>query len=349
MTTAMTTTPHARARTRPVPWTRLAWVAFRQHRAALTGVTILLGVIAVYLAAMGQQIHDAYAKYAACHPAGPAACQQLKQALDSYYGSQQGSVMTSGLNAQSVPFLLLALPVLIGAFTGAPVLARELETGTFRFAWTQGAGRLRWAVAKLVLLAVTLTAAAFAFSLLFSWYFQPFIAEGNTSKFPIQVFGNSGAAFATWTLLAFAMAAFAGAVIRRTVPAMAATLAVWIAAYVTTVDNVRQDYQAPLTATGNTPPGGSSSWILGGGWIGPGGQRVTGPLLQFAPASIQNSTDPTVVNNWLNQHQDQFGQWWSYQPGSRFWTFQAIEGGWLLALSLILLAATIWLVRRRAA
>jgi hypothetical protein len=35
--------------------------------------------------------------------------------------------------------------------------------------------------------------------------------------------------------------------------------------------------------------------------------------------------------------------------GGRYWHFQFIEGGWLLALSLILLAATVWLVRRRAA
>jgi hypothetical protein len=39
----------------------------------------------------------------------------------------------------------------------------------------------------------------------------------------------------------------------------------------------------------------------------------------------------------------------AYQPQSRFWTFQFIEGGWLLALAVILGAATIWLVRRRAA
>jgi hypothetical protein len=38
----------------------------------------------------------------------------------------------------------------------------------------------------------------------------------------------------------------------------------------------------------------------------------------------------------------------SYQPASRFWTFQFIEGGWLLALSLLLIAATVWLVRHRA-
>ena len=44
-----------------------------------------------------------------------------------------------------------------------------------------------------------------------------------------------------------------------------------------------------------------------------------------------------------------YAQWWAYQPQSRFWHFQLIEGGWLLALSLVLLAATVWLVHRRAA
>jgi hypothetical protein len=44
-----------------------------------------------------------------------------------------------------------------------------------------------------------------------------------------------------------------------------------------------------------------------------------------------------------------YTQWTSYQPGSRFWAFQWIEGGWLLALSVLLIAVTVWLVRRRAA
>lgn len=339
----------AAVRRQPVPWHRLAWVTWRQHRAGLTGVVAVLGAIAIYLAIMGQRIHGAYAKYTACHPAGSGTCQQLKQALDSLYGSQHGSVMSSGINAQTVPFLLLALPVLTGVFTGAPVLARELETGTFRFAWTQGCGRLRWAVTRLLLLAVTLTAAALAFSLLFSWYFQPFVAEGTSSRFAIQVFGNSGLVFAAWALLAFAAAAFAGAVIRRTVPAMAATLAAWLVLYVAIVDDLRQRYRAPLTRTGSNPPGGSGDWLLSGGWIGRAGQRVTGDLLQLAPASVRNSQNPAAINNWLAQNQDHFGQWWTYQPAGRFWSFQFIEAGWLLALSVVLLAATVWIVRRRAA
>ena len=44
-----------------------------------------------------------------------------------------------------------------------------------------------------------------------------------------------------------------------------------------------------------------------------------------------------------------YTEWTSYQPASRFWTFQLIEGGWLLALAVLLIAATVWLVHRRAA
>jgi hypothetical protein len=38
----------------------------------------------------------------------------------------------------------------------------------------------------------------------------------------------------------------------------------------------------------------------------------------------------------------------TYQPASRFWPFQWIEGGWLLGLSVLCIALTVWLVRRRA-
>ena len=39
----------------------------------------------------------------------------------------------------------------------------------------------------------------------------------------------------------------------------------------------------------------------------------------------------------------------TYQPASRFWPFQWIEGGWLLVLSLLLMATAVWLVHRRVA
>ena len=47
--------------------------------------------------------------------------------------------------------LALAVPGLIGMFWGAPLVAREFETGTFRLAWTQGVTRTRWLAAKLAI------------------------------------------------------------------------------------------------------------------------------------------------------------------------------------------------------
>ena len=123
--------------------------------------------------------------------------------------------------------LLQIVPALIGAFVGAPLLARELETGTFRYAWTQGFERWRWALAKLVALAVAVTAAAGALSVLLSWYYQPYFAtrNGARSRPPAGVFDLRGVAFAAWTLAAFAIGGLAGMLIRRVVPAIVATLA----------------------------------------------------------------------------------------------------------------------------
>ena len=63
-------------------------------------------------------------------------------------------------------------------------------------------------------------------------------------------------------------------------------------------------------------------------------------------SGVPRST-PNALSNWLAQQH--YTQWASYEPASRFWHFQLIEGGWLLALSVVLIAASIWLVRRRAA
>ncbi len=69
--------PEEDASLRPVPWRRMAWVTWRQHRIALTGVAALLGALAVYLWLAGLQLHHAYAAATACHPASSLACADL--------------------------------------------------------------------------------------------------------------------------------------------------------------------------------------------------------------------------------------------------------------------------------
>ena len=328
---------------RPVPWPRMVWVTWRQHRIALAGVAVLLGALAVYLSLAGLQIHHAYATD--CHPASSLACGI------NFSGRY-------GITGIVVSTFLQAVPALIGAFAGAPVLARELETGTFRFAWTQGIGRWRWALAKLVLLAVVVAAVAGAFSVLYSWYNQPFFAAGYAIPFSTRLFDLSEVAFAAWTLAAFSIGALAGMLIRRVVPAIAATLAAYAGLALVTALYLRQHYMTPLLTSNPNLPGSAwsvSQWYTKGGEFAfpARGSQLVRAVTQFCAGGITfNGRRGAGASNGspaqcLSQHG--YTLWTSYQPGSRFWPFEWIEGGWLLALSVLLIAATVWLVRRRAA
>ena len=333
------------ARLRPVPWRRMAGVTWRQHRIALAGVAVLLGALAVWLWSIGTPLHRAYAAAVACHPASSLTCQNLVNAFNvSATNHAMGSKGPGGV-------LLQLLPALIGAFAGAPVLARELETGTFRYAWTQGFGRWRWALAKLVALAVVLAAATAAFGALVSWYYQPEFATGNQAPGLYQtsplvtLFSLREVTFPAWTLAAFTIGVLAGMLIRRVVPAIVATLAVYAGLGAATGLWLRQHYMTPLLTTKLNLPSSAwyvSQWYTKGGQyaFGARGSGIVNAVTQLCP-SFNGS--PTQC---LSSHG--YTQWTSYQPGSRFWPFQWIEGGWLLALSVLLIAATVWLVRRRA-
>jgi hypothetical protein len=352
MTAAAVPARRERPAARAVPWTRLAWVTWRQHRPALGGAAAFLGAIAVYLVIMGHEIRQAYGALVAagCLPAGTAsACQSLQQSFLSFYGAKSGPVGASGLNAQTVPFMLLAVPVLLGAFTGAPVLARELESGTFRFAWTQGAGRLRLAAARLIPLAVLLTVAAYGLSALFSWYFTPFFRFGNTGGYPMQLFGNLGVDFAAWALFSFTLAALLGVLLRRAVAAMAVSLAATTVLDVVTMMVLRQHLVTPATVTGAGPTG-VGNWVLGNWFTNPSGAQVSVGTVDNLYAQSQGGhamITPQALTTWAAPNH--YTQWWSYQPATRWWQLQLTEGGWLLVASLLLITATIVLIRRRPA
>jgi hypothetical protein len=335
---------------RPVPWRRMAGVTWRQHRTALVAVVVLLGALAVWLWTSGLSLHRAYAAAVACHPAGSPECSSL---VDTFNG-MDGFLWSTFPRAA----LLQLVPALIGAFAGAPVLARELEVGTFRYAWTQGFGRWRWALAKLVLLGVLLVAAAGAFSVLVTWHFQPYFAAGNQAldmneDSPFSVFNVRGATFPAWTLAAFVIGALAGMLIRRVVPAIVATLAVYAGLAVAAGGFLREHYLTPLATSNPNVPG--NAWVIRKWWTKDGRFAFAGnpplSLLQQYCSSDQpgpgGKPSSATFAQCLAQHG--YTQWTSYQPASRFWPAQWIEGGWLLALSALLIAATVWLVHRRAA
>jgi hypothetical protein len=335
-------TGSAAARTGPerergkLPRLGMIWVIWRQHRVALAGVIALLAGLSLVLLISGAKIRGTYSSLgvASCH--GASQCRVLRNLFtDDYFGA-----------ALYTPRFLEFIPGLIGAFLGAPLLAREFEAGTYRFAWTQGAGRMRWVASKVAALAFACTALALAFSQVFAWWyrpFEPFIARMISG----QAFEVEGVVFAARTLFAFMLGVLAGVVLRRAVPALAVTLAGWLAITWPTVAFLRPHFQAPITVAataGGRLADWGTVWTLGDWWVGPDGKRVS----QSAMAALVRrlSSQNIHPNAWLDRHH--YVLWESYQPGSRFWEFQAIECAGLLILSLALAAAALYWVRRRA-
>ena len=340
-TSVLAATPtHTR---RPVPWRRLSWVAWRRYRTSVAGSVALVAVVSLYLVIRGLQMRSAYAAVQACAPQASARCGFLFDQFHNAYGD----VGLAGA-------LLVWAPGVIGAFTGAPLLARELEMGTFRFVWTQGAGRMRWLLALLVPGALGVAGLSALLGVLIRWYEQPLLQSRLQQRFRTNIFPLTGLAIVGWALAAFALGILAGLVIRRVVPALAATLVVWTGLALLTGTLLRAHYETPLTTNRLQLPA-HDLWI--GQWWTRGGVRVGDAQINqvlegigvhangggFQAKAGAQFTDPV---QYLFQHG--YTQWTSYQPDSRYWPFQWIEFGWLAALSVALLGITLWLVRRRA-
>jgi hypothetical protein len=314
-------------------WRNTTWLLWRQHRAALLGVLGLFGFAATVLVVTGIRMHSSYHTLGldTCTPIGSRGCGPLVDQFEDHY---------FGL-ALYLPRILEFLPALVGAFVGGPLLAREYETGTFRFAWTQGTGRVRWLLSRLAFLGLALVAIAVAFTLLYTWWYRPFEPiEGRLQSG--QAFEIEGVVFAARTLFAFCLGAFAGAVTRRTVPAIAATLIGWVAVVAPTVIALRQHYRAPLVAQVADTTIAGTDWSLVQWMEDPSGQRLSSTQIDALARTIFNQgANP---QQWFPEHG--YTLWHSYQPASRFWPFQLVEAGWVTALALLLAAATVYLVRR---
>ena len=287
---------------RPVPWQRMIWVTWRQHRGMLAGVAAVLATVSAFLLIMGLKVHHDYTALLSCRHACAAANSSFNN--------------TDWTMGNTILILMNLAPALLGIFTGPAVFARELETGTFRYAWTQGIGRLRWTIAKLVLLAAAIVVLTWAFSQVFGWFFDPFLGFEGMNVLAATVFDTRGIDFAAWVLLAFAIGAFLGMLIRRVIPAMAATLGAYLGVQLLAWLVLRENYPVAINTTNaslfNKPDSPASPWILKTWTVGG-------------------------------------TSWWRYIPVSRFWPMQLIESGWLLVLAIALAVATVRLVRRRAA
>jgi hypothetical protein len=234
------------------------------------------------------------------------------------------------------------LPALAGIFIGAPLLARELEHGTHRFVWTQGVTRRRWLLTQTAVLAGATVAAAALTSVLVMWWRSPFdTLDGRMSP---SGFDIEGVVVPAYALFALAVGVLAGLVFRRTVPAMTATLVVFVATRLVVLNFLRPHYLAPLHRTAVATDTGrqAGDWLLSDTLVDAAGRQITAGREDLAVLHAQQAgIDPhayLVSVGWKRAI--------SYQPAGRFWEFQLIEAGLFAALAVAIVLGAIWLVRR---
>jgi hypothetical protein len=249
--------------------------------------------------------------------------------------------------------LLIVLPVLAGVFIGAPLLGRELEHGTWRLAWAQGVTRTRWLAVKLALLTAAVVMLTVGFTVLMTWWRGP--VDGIQGRFDGAAYNFEGVVSTASAVFAFALGTLAGALARRTIPAMALTFFGYWILWLPLVLAGRPRFLAPLvrtfdpgaatadTTAGRAGLGAGQDWILDSGLIDRAGHRLT---LAQETAMLAAARDADISKTaYLHQHGIRSLE--VYQPGDRFWTFQLIEAGLLVALAAVLLATAVWLVHRR--
>ena len=206
----------------------MIWLTWRQFRAQAIATGCILAVFAILLLVTGLSLAHLYDQSGL---PGCTAHHDCAQSLSGFTAQLRGSTY------QFVFYIGIALtylaPALMGAFWGAPLIAHEFETGTFRLAWTQSISRNRWLIMKVSLVGLVAMVAAGLLSLMLSWWIAPVYKAASYaparsslsfSRLTPYVFGVNGITPIGYAAFAFALGLTAGVLLRRTVPAMAVTL-----------------------------------------------------------------------------------------------------------------------------
>jgi ABC-type transport system involved in multi-copper enzyme maturation permease subunit len=343
----------------------MIWLTWRQFRTQTFATAAFLAAAAVYLLITGTQLRHSYTS-------DLASCTDQNSCFGVFNGLRDdydGAMQITGL-------LVMAAPAVIGIFWGAPLIAGELERGTHYMAWNQSVTRNRWLAVKLAGTALASIVTAGLLSLLVTWWASPLDAIQG-SRFGTEAFNGRNVAPLGYAAFAFALGVTAGLLVRRTLPAMAATLAIFLALQILMTGMVRPHLMPATTDTvainqatmneairfDRSPadtgpvhidlPAPAGAWILSESPAlnRTGAQVPTSAVLscwsQFlgpsSPAGKGTSPGFGPLGGCLaaqNLHVDI-----TYQPASRYWQLQWAETAVYTALAALLAAACFWRVR----
>jgi ABC-type transport system involved in multi-copper enzyme maturation permease subunit len=294
----------------------MIWVSWRQHRSQAMACLALLAALAVYAIIESTSMRTAFGTD------NLAACLARSQGTGCPAGIT--AFMDKFGSAVNIAFwsVCLIVPGLIGVLVGASLIARELEYGTWRLAWSQTIPRSRWLAVKLALVTGGLIVLGAAMTAVITWYRAPM--DRLTGHLIHNAYDYEGLVFTAYILCAFGFAVLAGLLIRRSIPAMVAAFIPWLAIRLVIEFVFRPHFMSPLTMTQANclrPPG-------------------CGYGIGLVPQATGHIGDLVLGINFNIV---------TYQPADRFWSFQLIEAGIFVALTAAALGATIWLLHRRAA
>ena len=340
----------------------MSWLIWRLYRAQAAITALLLAAFAALLLVTGVQM-------AAQWHSALVTCTQSRTC-----GNLSGTLF---LGSHAVGFLVImtvGVPAVLGMLCGAPLVAHEFETGTSQFAWTQSVTRRRWLAVKAGWLLLAAAAVGGVVSGLVTWWSGPNNAL-QANAFSPGRFDIMGIAPVGYAVFAMALGITAGALVRRTLPAVGITLAGFITVRFVIFSWVRPHFISAVTTyfpLGRAAPVTGSFWQLAAGYVGADGrpigipQSTNGQVLGTAAGGIPVSSlpapcqalagggnaplSPAVHDAVLSCAQaHHIRGYLTYQPAGRYWAFQGIETGIFVLLAAALLAVTFAVLSRRDA
>jgi hypothetical protein len=350
---------------------RLTWRQFHTPASVALGALVVVAVVSAITGPHLVHLYDTTVATCAAHG-------DCSEATAAFLGNEAKLRTALGI-------LLVVVPGIIGLFWGAPLVAREIEAGTFRLAWTQSVTRTRWLAVKFGVIGLMSMATAGLLSLMITWWASP-LDRVHMNLF--ETFDQRDIVPIAYAAFAFVLGASAGILIRRTIPAMAATLVGFVAARVVATSLIRPLLIAPLhralalnpTSTGYgssglllfgsgpstlqlSAPNIPNAWITSTQIVDKAGQVLTSRVLKGdcpdlgqggpgpAAGAHSHSQVPTAAQQTLRDCVEKVGATYhelvAYQPPSRYWTFQWYELAVFLGAALILGGFCLWWVRRR--
>lgn len=323
----------------------MIWLTWRQFRVQAVTAIAALVALAGYLAFLGVDLRKSYKDNVECTGCSRAAAQNIFE--NDYYGM----LLLTGL-------LLVLVPAVIGAFWGAPLIARELETGTHRLVWNQTVTRVRWLTIKLCFVMVAGIAFTGAFSALLTWAASPYdkLFDGRFDPFFFPARNIAPLGYAAFAVV---LGITVGLIVRRTVLAMALTLGLVIGLQMLVPALIRPHLQPAVTEqVPFTMAAGQGIGINGKDEVRTEGYAIPGAWVfnsdtRLYDAAGNPATEATISDCMGDREKvaacidaKQLHLTVTYQPADRYWTFQWVELVMYLLLAGVLAGYAFWRLPR---